>query len=49
MEEDIRTAVGQVVAASSPAGRAADAINDLTMHLPNPDEPRVCLTCGDRF
>ncbi|OXM43125.1 hypothetical protein CFP75_39685 [Amycolatopsis alba DSM 44262] len=40
---------GLVVAADSPAGRAAEAINDLTRHLPEPGEPNACPTCAGRF
>ncbi|GAA4552736.1 hypothetical protein [Amycolatopsis samaneae] len=46
---DIRAVEGLLVAADSPAGRAAAAINDLTMHLPTPAEPGVCPTCVGRF
>ncbi|MEV7043926.1 hypothetical protein [Amycolatopsis sp. NPDC051061] len=40
---------GLMVAADSPAGRAAEAINDLTRHLPQPGAPAVCPTCAARF
>ncbi|MEC3974283.1 hypothetical protein [Amycolatopsis sp. H20-H5] len=49
MEGDIRAVEGVVVASDSPAGRAAEAINDLTMHLPDPDDSGVCPTCAGRF
>ncbi|WP_410662112.1 hypothetical protein [Amycolatopsis sp. lyj-84] len=38
-----------LVAAGSPTGRAAEAINDLTRHLPDPGEPDFCPTCAGRF
>jgi hypothetical protein len=44
-----RRVEGLVVAADSPAGRAAEAINDLTRHLPDPGAPAVCPTCAGRF
>jgi hypothetical protein len=49
VEGDIRAVEGLVVAANSPAGLAADAINDLARHLPNPADPGVCPTCAGRF
>jgi hypothetical protein len=49
MQGDIREVLAVVVAAASPAGRAAEAINELVMHLPTPDQPGVCPTCAGRF
>lgn len=46
---NIRPMAGVMVAADSPAGRAAEAINDLTRHLPEPGAPAVCSTCPGRF
>jgi hypothetical protein len=48
-EANVRRMVGLVVAANSPAGRAAEAINALTRHLPDPGAPTVCPTCAGRF
>jgi hypothetical protein len=49
MAGDIRDVLAVVVAADSPAGRLAEAINDLTAHLPTPDEPDVCPMCSGKF
>jgi hypothetical protein len=38
----VRAIVTVVVAVDSPAGRAAEVINDMTAHLPPPDEPHAC-------
>jgi hypothetical protein len=48
-EADIRLWTGLVVAADSPAGRATEAINDLTRHLPDPGTPGTCPTCAGRY
>jgi len=45
----VRPVAGIVVAADSPAGRASDAVNDLTRHLPDPGAPETCPTCADRY
>lgn len=42
----IREPVAVIVAADSPLGRAARAIDDLTGHLPPPEEPRACPLCS---
>ncbi|MGW4529162.1 hypothetical protein [Amycolatopsis sp. NPDC004378] len=49
IEGDVRPVRGLMVAASSPAGGAADAINDLTRHLPDPGTPAECSTCPGQF
>lgn len=46
---NIRPVAGVMVAADSPAGRAAEAINDLTRHLPELATPAACPTCAGRF
>jgi hypothetical protein len=46
---NIRLVAGLMVAADSPAGRAAEAINDLTRHLPDPGVPCACPTSAGRF
>lgn len=48
-ETGIRSWVGLVVAADSPAGLAHQAINELTRHLPDPDAPDTCPTCGGGY
>ncbi|MDQ3276291.1 MAG: hypothetical protein M3Q39_15030 [Actinomycetota bacterium] len=42
----MRDIVAVVVAVDSPAGRAAEAIDQLTAHLPPPDEPWACPLCS---
>lgn len=42
----IRDIVAVVVAADSPVGRAAQAIDDITAHLSVPDEPNTCPLCS---
>lgn len=42
----IREVVAVVVAADSPTGQVATAINELTAHLPPPDEPWACPLCS---
>ncbi|MGH3621612.1 MAG: hypothetical protein ACRDQ5_07455 [Sciscionella sp.] len=49
MEGDIREVLAVIIAADSPAGRVAEAINDLTAHLPPPAEPGACPMCSNRF
>jgi hypothetical protein len=44
----IREIIAVVVAADSPAGRIAQAIDDMTAHLPTPEEPRACPLCSAR-
>ncbi|MGH3752941.1 MAG: hypothetical protein ACRDRP_09630 [Pseudonocardiaceae bacterium] len=42
----MRAIVAVVVAADSPAGRIAAAIDEVTAHLPAPDEPWGCPLCS---
>lgn len=42
----IREIVAVVVAADSPVGRVAQAIDDMTAHLPPPEKPQVCPLCS---
>jgi hypothetical protein len=42
----MREIVAVVVAADSPAGRVATAIDDITAHLPPPDVPWECPLCS---
>lgn len=42
----IREIVAVIVAADSPVGRAAQAIDDMSAHLPPPDDPRACPLCS---
>lgn len=42
----IREFVAVVVAADSPAGRVAAAIDEVTAHLPPPDELWACPLCS---
>ncbi|ATY17050.1 hypothetical protein CU254_41435 (plasmid) [Amycolatopsis sp. AA4] len=35
-----------VVAADSPVGGVSEAVNDLTLHLPEPGTQNICSTCG---
>lgn len=42
----VRDIVAVVVAADSPAGRAAQAIDEVTAHLPASDEPWACPLCS---
>ncbi|WP_146073828.1 hypothetical protein [Amycolatopsis sp. CA-126428] len=42
----MRDIVAVIVAADSPAGQAAEAINDLSAHLPEAGQPRVCPMCS---
>ncbi len=44
----IREIVAVIVAADSPAGRVAQAIDDMTAHLPTPDEPQACPLCSSQ-
>jgi hypothetical protein len=44
--DGVRPIVAVVVAADSPAGRVAEAIDEVTAHLPVPDEPRACPLCS---
>jgi hypothetical protein len=41
--------VGVMVAADSPLGRAAEAINAMARHLPDPGLLAQCSTCANRF
>lgn len=41
----VRNIVAVIVAADSPIGRAADAVSDLSTHLPGTLEPTACLLC----
>ena len=42
----LREVTALVVATDSPAGRAAEAIEQLTAHLPTPDYPTTCPLCS---
>jgi hypothetical protein len=42
----IREVVAVIVAADSPTGRVAKAIDELTAHLPPPKEPWACPLCS---
>lgn len=42
----IREIVAVIVPADSPVGRAAQAIDDMSAHLPPPDDPRACPLCS---
>jgi hypothetical protein len=42
----IRESVAVIVAADSPVGRAAQAIDDMSAHLPPPEDPRACPLCS---
>lgn len=41
----MREIVAVIVAADSPAGRVAEAMSDLSAHLPDVGEPQVCPMC----
>jgi hypothetical protein len=45
----VREIVAVVIAVDSPTGRLAEAINDLTAHLPSPTDPTQCPMCSARF
>ena len=42
----LREVTAVVVAIDSPAGRVVEAIEQLTTHLPTPDQPTVCPLCS---
>lgn len=42
----IREVVAVIVAADSPTGHVAKVIDELTAHLPPPDEPWACPLCS---
>lgn len=41
----LREVAAVVVAIDSPVGRVIEAVDQLTTHLPGPDEPTVCALC----
>ncbi|MFC0430968.1 hypothetical protein [Kutzneria buriramensis] len=42
----LREVTAMVIATDSPAGRVAEAIEQLTAHLPTPDQPTTCPMCS---
>ncbi|WP_158894051.1 hypothetical protein [Amycolatopsis anabasis] len=44
----IRESVAVIVAADSPAGKAARAIDDVAAHLPPPEQPYTCPLCSSQ-
>jgi hypothetical protein len=42
----LREVTAVVVAIDSPAGRVVEAIEQLSAHLPAPDQPAVCPLCS---
>lgn len=42
----VREVVAVIVAANSPVGQLVRAIDDMTAHLPPPEEPRACPMCS---